>query len=190
MLMDETNPLDYEILEEALIAVGAPFSLTFLHGCMAAQLCIGDGHEVDVWRTLEKTYFFLQDPQSTINKLFKVLFFRTLAELRSEGVMLTLMLPDESYSLVSRLESLVDWCEGFLQGLSCQPPEGFLELPQVKEIIEDFTHLKEISCQEEETEENEKAYTEMVEFVRVAVLLVREEFLGLHSIEKPHAWMH
>lgn len=179
MVADDLNPCDYETLDEYLIIAGTPFSPAFFHGNMVALLCISHGCDHDLWQTIQQSYAFLENSQSQIFKLFKILFFNTKAQFEADEIELDLMLPAEELPISHRLESLSDWCEGFLQQLTTKQPEQLLRLPEVQEIVADFAQIKEVSSQEDDSEENERAYTEMVEFVKIGALLIREESLNL-----------
>ena len=73
-----------------------------------------------------------------------------------------------------RADALSLWCQGFLYGLgsgtTSDPGQVSLE---AGEIIRDLTEITHVGVEaDEETEENEAAFAEVVEFVRVGVQLL------------------
>jgi len=84
------------------------------------------------------------------------------------------LLPDDDVPLTDRAEALSLWCQGFLYGLgsgtTSDPGQVSVE---AREIIRDFTEITQVGVDAgEEDEENEVAFAEVVEFVRVGVQLL------------------
>ena len=99
-----------------------------------------------------------------------------------EGAELTFqpLLPDDSESLVERVDSLAQWCQGFNHGLLVAARIGDAEAElgsgNTAEIVRDFGEMAQVSVGDEEADaEGEAAYAELVEYVRVSVQLVYEE---------------
>ncbi|MCZ6889975.1 MAG: UPF0149 family protein [Gammaproteobacteria bacterium] len=112
-------------------------------------------------------------------------------DLEHEDLTFAPLLPDDDEALPFRLEALKLWVSGFLVGLRGGyaavhsgdfPEQDFLEedspeddIPEeVEEIVADFDAIAEIDVEADGDEGNESSYAELVEFVRVAVLLTRE----------------
>jgi uncharacterized protein YgfB (UPF0149 family) len=84
------------------------------------------------------------------------------------------LLPDDESPLGVRADALSLWCQGFLYGLGSgttgDPGKVSIE---AGEIIRDFTEITHVGVEaDEENEENEVAFAEVVEFVRVGVQLL------------------
>lgn len=84
------------------------------------------------------------------------------------------LLPDEASSLSDRADALSLWCQGFLYGLGSGATSDPGEVStEAREIIEDFTEITHVGVDAgDDTEENETAFAEVVEFVRVGVQLL------------------
>ena len=87
------------------------------------------------------------------------------------------LLPDDQAPLTQRADALSQWCQGFLYGLgsgaTSDPGKVSVE---AGEIIRDFTEITHVGVDaDEENEENEVAFAEVVEFVRVGVQLLFAE---------------
>lgn len=134
-------------------------------------------------------------------------FSDTLEALHNVELDFTPALPDESYPVKDRLRALSDFCSGFTYGVGIATGQrGQKPLPaDTREIIEDFQAIEAVDPDEhgegsalhssdapalvagDSKEQQEGMYTELLEYVRVGVLLVMEELRPVTSIsqEKP-----
>ena len=90
--------------------------------------------------------------------------------------------------VAARADALVEWCRGFLGGLglSGHADEGALS-SEANEILQDFGNIAKSNFEYDDDEEDETALTEVVEFIRVGVLLLHAE---LTSAERANATVH
>ena len=82
------------------------------------------------------------------------------------------------------MEALGHWCEGFLHGLVAAEHSDALRerlaAEPLSDIIKDLLQITRAGLDEESDEEdNESAYVELVEYVRVAAQLCYEELADL-----------
>jgi uncharacterized protein len=84
------------------------------------------------------------------------------------------LLPADDMPLVERAGALSLWCQGFLYGLgSGTTPDPATVSVEAGEIIRDLTEITHVGVEvDEQNEENEVAFAEVVEFVRVGVQLL------------------
>ena len=84
------------------------------------------------------------------------------------------LLPDDETPLSERANALSLWCQGFLYGLGSGPASDPAKVStEAGEIIRDFTEITHVGVEaDEQNEENEIAFAEVVEFVRVGVQLL------------------
>lgn len=99
-----------------------------------------------------------------------------------------LWLPDDDEPLPVRTNSLTAWCSGFLTGLSEAYGDRLMEVSEdLNEIVSDIGEIAQAGTEtEDENESEEIAYAEIVEFIRVAVLLVQEELRGPQDHDSVH----
>jgi uncharacterized protein YgfB (UPF0149 family) len=97
------------------------------------------------------------------------------------------LLPDDEASLSERADALSLWCQGFLYGLgSGTTPDPGKVSAEAGEIIRDLTEITHVGVEAgEENEENEAAFAEVVEFVRVGVQLLFVELAPARGQEPP-----
>jgi uncharacterized protein len=95
------------------------------------------------------------------------------------------LLPDDDAPLADRTEALSLWCQGFLYGLgSGTTADPASVSTEASEIIRDFTEITHVGVDAgDETEENEVAFAEVVEFVRVGVQLLFVELAPARGAE-------
>jgi len=84
------------------------------------------------------------------------------------------LLPDDEAPLAERADALSLWCQGFLYGLgSGNTSDPATVSSEAAEVIRDFTEITHVGvAADEQNEENEVAYAEVLEFVRVGVQLL------------------
>ncbi|WFE68762.1 YecA family protein [Thiomicrospira sp. R3] len=101
------------------------------------------------------------------------LYIDTLAGLNSETCELDLLLPDDDAPLAQRVNLLAQWCEGFMYGL------GLGELGdisrEVAEVLNDLADIALLDIPEQEDEQLNASLVELIEFVRMAAIMVFDE---------------
>lgn len=98
-------------------------------------------------------------------------------QILSDDFEVQLMLPDDEDALADRIDALSDWCQGFLFGLSMCGIRELEKLPHdAKEIMHDILQISNAGYDSNEDEEhNEAAYTEIVEYLRVGMIVILNE---------------
>lgn len=109
-------------------------------------------------------------------------FLATVGSLNDAELEFAPELPDESTPVGARIRALGDFCGGFTYGLGLAlSKRGEKPLPtDTREIIEDFQAIESADAEdssgsESDNEQQEVMYNELLEYVRVGVLLVLEE---------------
>lgn len=112
----------------------------------------------------------------------------TLAQIQDEEFRFSLWLPDDDEPLEDRTVALARWCSGFLAGLGSGGQLDALSA-EAREAIADLQEIARAEptppdgeappdAGEDQQEEDEAAYAEIVEYVRVVALVLREDFRG------------
>jgi hypothetical protein len=98
-----------------------------------------------------------------------------------------LLLPDDDAPLAERAMALSQWCQGFLYGFGTggAVPRDRLS-GEVEEVLRDLTHISQASVETgADAEEEEQAYTEIIEYVRAGVQLIHDELIELRVASAP-----
>ncbi|UYZ82922.1 UPF0149 family protein [Entomomonas sp. E2T0] len=106
-------------------------------------------------------------------------------ELTDGSVAVTLLLPVDDESLTDRLNALTEWANGFLSSFGMVKQAD--KLPkEVLEILEDLASVSQLDTNiaAEDEARSEGDYAELVEFLRVAPLLVATELKSKPTIEQ------
>ena len=150
-----------------------------IHGCLCGLLCTDRNLSAQGW--FEKTFQQLEPgnllQQEGLEQL-SALFQTTVQQMNDPDFDFHLLLPDDNADISSRVQSLSDWCQGFLLGLSMGGMKELQKLPEdAIEIATDIAKIAQAGSSYElsDTDEDEESYQELIEYIRVGVLLINEE---------------
>ncbi len=103
-----------------------------------------------------------------------------------------LLLPDDDVAMTLRAQALGEWCQGFLAGLAEGGVRDYEALPgESAELVQDLAKIAQAGSFEiHGDEEDEAAYAELVEYVRVGVLLIQEELQPRRSLPDQDVTLH
>ena len=119
---------------------------------------------------------------------FDEVYSTVLAQLTDSNLQFQLCLPEgEDVGLGEQVNALAELCAGFLYGLANAgiQTKGTLSA-DVQEILQDVGAIAQVDGVELANEEEEVSFIELVEFVRVAVLLLVEEVQPMKSSRTVH----
>ena len=182
--MSEANTLpNYGDIEQALYTIRASTqSPAEMHGLLAAMLCAGVPITPKAWFDSMITFrpdandAKVKTAQETLLALFTV-NQSWFAEHQDDFMM---VLPEEDAPMEIRIEALAMWCQGFLTGLHLLEDKLKDQVAEdVAEALEDLTNMACLAYDDEQEndEASQKAYVELTEFARVAVLMVQSHFM-------------
>ncbi|MBK1727494.1 UPF0149 family protein [Halorhodospira neutriphila] len=166
----------YDGIAEALEAVGAHTGAAEAHGMLTGMLTGASDTSQARWiaEVLADTEPRGEAARACLETL-ALLYDETAAALADEELTFEPLLPTEEAALPERARALAGWCGGFLFGIGYTEPGEDASLPsQVREALTDLAEIARVAAEPEEGEEDEEAYAELLEYVRVAVLLCRE----------------
>lgn len=101
-----------------------------------------------------------------------------LAQLGDTEYGFDLLLPGEEADLGDRVEALGARCRGFLGGFGLGTATAAQLSDEAREAIEDLARIARAELSFEDDEDDANALEEIIEFVRVAVLLLHSEHGG------------
>jgi uncharacterized protein len=145
-----------------------------LHGSLTGYLCGGGSTNPRQW--LEALALDFTDSEIPPAQL-EQLYFDCSAWLADPDLAFEPLLPEDESGVSIRADALVEWCRGFMGGLglsghasTSRPLSG-----EAEEILGDLSTIAGSRFEYKDAEEDENALTEVVEFIRVAVLLLHAE---------------
>lgn len=170
---------EYREIEMQLAGSRALTDLPEAHGTLVGALCSSDQMTLQDWLR----EIFPDGVAGAAETPMLAVFEWTQHVLRSGQLDFQLLLPSDDEPLGLRAAALGQWCQGFLYGLGSNPIPDIERLPpDVAEIVRDLTTLTQIGVDEDESvDNNENAYAELVEFVRIGVQLLHDELAAFRE---------
>jgi len=161
-----------------------------VHGLLSALLCTSDDAQA-IWLAELMPEFEEGDLLQAENRtLLEGIAAVVKVQLQGADFSYELLLPEDGESMGRRLNALGQWCQGFYLGLGIAGIKDLEQLPEdSREIVHDMTEIAQIDSYDNEqggdvSEEDENAYFELVEYLRVGVLLIFEELSKPENVTK------
>ena len=174
---------DYEQIEYALSRVESPYTPEDCHGMLCAMLIVNNSLRCNRW--LDEICTLTQYNQPNVleeRDTLQALYDHTRQELNDALLDFSLLVPDDINTLSGRVAALKKWCEGFLFGLALAGVKDMSQLPEDSfEVLKDIVTISQASEDDEEDEMNEVAYNDILEYIRVGILLINEELQPMNS---------
>lgn len=172
--------LSNQTLSITIERLDLPLPLSEIHGLCCGLLC-------SMSSTAAKTRWFTElldaaslTPQAVSSRAVELKtldewFAETLSALNDPELEFTPALPEDDVPVDVRTRALGDFCGGFTYGVGIALSQrGQIPLPEdSREIIADFQDIEAAEVHDDSADE--AVYIELLEYVRVGVLLVLEE---------------
>lgn len=175
------QPIQHDELDLALKRCGATWDAAQTHGLLSGRLAIAGADSGFEW--LSQVLDGTDSSDAMRNEcevMLSTLFESTYRQLSRRQSEFEPLLPDEQDSTAVRAAALARWCEGFLHGLvSSDHGEALkerLSAEPMSEIIKDMLQITR-AVDDDDSEADEQAYTELVEYLRVVAQLTYEELV-------------
>ena len=171
---------DSDFLDAALSETNAAMNASETHGLLCGMLCTSGRFDEQNWISYvigedEKGIVLSSELQTLLGELYHV----TCEQIMDAEADFHLVLPGDSHPLSARTECLADWCQGFVLGLAAGGLKQDSPLPEdTAELITDFVEIARVGYTEDDEQNDpssEEAYMQLEEYIRVGVLLIKEE---------------
>jgi len=176
--------VDYNSVNRQLISAGTGVWASESHGFLCGVFCASNTVVSTMWQ--EYLLVGVENPSdfeesfTVLNQLAKI----TSEEILSEEMIFTPFLPDDQASIAERSNSISEWCAGFVSGLGIGRGDNKLDLDREgDEFLQDVISISRMGSSDDEGDDSEAAYFEVVEYIRVGVIYIYQH---LHTIEKKH----
>ena len=175
-----TETPDFSAVDDALKSAGAAFRAADAHGLLCGLACTcRDVSEAEWVREVFGPTQGVEPPAPQCHGLLSTLYEQTMGQLTSTECVFSVFSPADEQPLRDRAGALKSWCQGFLYGLAVGRARlGVSLVPQAREVVADFSEISKLDELVADHEANEVAYSELIEYVKVAVMLLREELGG------------
>jgi len=167
-----SESIDYDVVKDVLHDLNSDDTISSAHGILCGFTCIKPDVTIDNWLG-EVVNIDLNNlsEKEAFGRLTEI-FNNTIKQLADPALNFSLLIANDSHSLREQAHTLVEWCQGFLVGLGLSEVQASDE--DVLEMIKDISDISQLEAELLENEENAKDLSEIVEFVRMAVLLIQE----------------
>jgi yecA family protein len=180
--VNTSAPVTHAQLGELLAARQFGIGPSDLHGSLTGYLCGGGVADSRHWLAaleLDPVDRAAETPDVLLTQLYE----QCAAWFEDPELGFEPLLPPDDASLERRADALVEWCRGFLGGLGLAGVSQQHGLsPDGAEILRDFGTIAGTHFEYADTEEDENALTEVIEFIRVGVLLLHAEIVSAPKI--------
>ncbi len=154
-----------------------PSELAECHGVVCGLLCRDTGVSLDAFIELLGILDLVKAPAAGFRTILDELLICTAMQLVDEDMSLSLWLPADNETLEDRTMALSQWCNGFIAALGSgghDPMESMSD--DAREAMQDLQQISAADVTDtDESEEDENAFTEIVEYLRVVILMIRED---------------
>lgn len=149
-----------------------------LHGVVCGFICdvVNTMDEETLWKYI----FSSLTNNNTLRKLFQRMYASTFLQLSEFSFDFALLLPQDDININERARALGLWCQGFLKGLKnvkLALRRKTLKVTQdVREVLLDLKEIAKIRFGDiASNEEDETAFVELLEYVRLSAVLIYQE---------------
>jgi uncharacterized protein YgfB (UPF0149 family) len=163
----------YKAFATLLSSSDHPVSPAELHGLLLGRSCAGAGFENDGW-LVDATEILGSTPEDNVRQALIGLQEMVKGELTGDDMTVVLLLPGDDEPLVERATALGQWCQGFLAGFGLTAGDKAIS-GEAMEVLQDLAAIAQVQDALEDSEDGESDYMEVMEYLRVAPLLLFTE---------------
>lgn len=167
------SPLTHAELATTLKTLRLGVGASDLHGSLTGYLCAGGSAGAEEWPAALEIE---PEPATPLNdEALRRLYRECQAQLEDPDLGFEPLLPGADAPVEHRAEALVEWCRGFLGGVGLSGPAARALSADANEVLSDIGRIAASRFDYDDENEDETALCEVLEFVRVGVLLLHAE---------------
>ena len=168
----------YRSLSRQVEAAGLDYTPAEIHGIACGILCSMSAAYPALW---QDTVFADTDPDDVLvgeaREALDQMVDCTRAQLDTDALSLSLMLPPDDEPLALRVTAVRDWSQGFLYGFGLAGKQAdSLFSADAGEALRDMVEISRLDTDPEaDMEQDEEALSQLSEYLWVAALLIRAD---------------
>ena len=168
----EENILGFASVQAIITTESVQVHTAELHGVLTGLICAGLPFESNDYVAMITDLFNNGEHLPVkVKAIIKLMFTDIWTNILDDSYGFQLMLPDDDDSIVERGHALSLWVQGFNLGLGLHQKDTAIVSNDVKEVLNDFAEIANLSDEMDEDEDHEQAYFEIAEYVRISALL-------------------
>jgi len=167
----------YDQLDKALARVGAETDVAEVHGIVCGLYCATGTIEDSIWLPYVCEEYDLGDEtDEELEHLLAHLRAESMRQIDDNDYTFYPLLPADSEPMAVRGPALSHWCQGLLFGLGLGGIGDSDKLPEnCGEFLADLGKMSHVEVGTDDEEKEEAAFAELIEYLRVGLLLIRDE---------------
>ena len=168
--------MNFDEINNELYGAELAASPAELHGAVCGCICGGRDLAPDqVYQLACMLLDTVAEQIEPIEETLLAMYDYSIGQVRSGGFEFQPLLPDDDTAIEKRIVALGEWCQGFLFGLGQSGLTNETQLTtDIADVLRDLAAIAQVGL-DDGSDDDEVSYTELVEYVRVAVLLVAAE---------------
>jgi yecA family protein len=175
-MADATNPEstvdNFDRLSQFLLQQGLLPNAAEVHGMLCGMLAGGANPSSEHWLALlsdllHEGQTFPVPVRNKLNQLAQSID----ASLRDPDMNFQLMLPEDQQPIEERLQAMIGWVQSFLVGFGVNQSNLAGFSADVREAIDDMVELAKLDFSVEDDDDADRAYFEIIEYIRVSVIM-------------------
>ena len=168
-----SQPINYDLAKDAIQKLNTDDTISSAHGLLCGFYCVKQDILLDDWLNEVLVSIDLNNLlEKESHQILAEIFNNTSDQLADPTLNFWPVIADDISTLREQANTLVEWCQGFLVGLGLSSVETTDE--EVLEMIKDISEISQLDAELLDSEENTQDFYEIVEFVRIGVLLIQE----------------
>lgn len=166
----------------------AAAELAECHGITCGLLCRKHDASLDALIGLLDMLELVKTPGSGLKMVFEELLIASKAQLADEDMGFSLWLPRDEEMLEERTMALSQWCSGFLAGLGSSGDDTLGAMSDdANDALRDLQAISTADVTDTtQSEEDEVAFAEIIEYIRIVTLMIREDLRGPDGLDSIH----
>jgi len=174
--MTNTNLRNYDRLNEFFEQQGLLPSAAELQGMLSGMIASGAATDGDEWLLLMSDLANEgQGFEPAVKEKLSGLYEDICAAMKDPDLGYQPLLPGDHEPLYERLQALTGWVQSFLVGFGVNQVNLAGVSQDLREAIEDMVEIAKLDFEVDEDEDAERAYFEILEYLRVSALLCFNE---------------
>lgn len=172
--VSENEPLIYDHIQAFIEPFHFRVSASYLFGFLIAKVLQGKIDPQACLRDLEQKLKLDEKRRERLHALAEHLIGYIYHNVTQSSIPIEQMLPSGDMPISARIFSLSEFIQAIVESMGNNLASCCQNTPELEEMFTDLKTLTEMDADEDDSEDTERNYIEIVEYVRVGILLMIE----------------
>ena len=174
----------YDTFDEILAGADCEISTSEFQGILAGMISAGLTSIDKDWQSV--IIDVANDGQALTKEVLEAtqnILSESQNAFMQQDMLAPILLPDDEYPLIDRLEALSLWCQGFLLGFGLQFGDQSINSSEISESLQDISEVSQLELSADETEDSQIAFMTVTEHIKVAVKVIYLELVSKKKLK-------